>query len=87
MDGGVKVPPPRERRAKALDAGRVRVNDAQVMARSLRPIHHPDKRHVEMPYAPALLVERGQLLFLSGLTADEYGPITASTLSSVMSFS
>ena len=39
------------------------------MARSLRPIHHPDKRHVEMPYAPALLVERGQLLFLSGLTA------------------
>jgi enamine deaminase RidA (YjgF/YER057c/UK114 family) len=69
MDGGVKVPPPRERRAKALDAGRVRVNDAQVMARSLRPIHHPDKRHVEMPYAPALLVERGQLLFLSGLTA------------------
>jgi enamine deaminase RidA (YjgF/YER057c/UK114 family) len=39
------------------------------MARSLRAIQHPDKRHVEMPYAPALLVERGQLLFLSGLTA------------------
>ena len=30
---------------------------------------HPDKRHVEMPYAPALLVRRGNLLFLSGLTA------------------
>ena len=32
-------------------------------------MHHPDKRHVEMPYAPALLVRRGSLLFLSGLTA------------------
>jgi 2-iminobutanoate/2-iminopropanoate deaminase len=39
------------------------------MARAVRPIHHPDKRHVEMPYAPALLVEGGRLLFLSGLTA------------------
>lgn len=32
-------------------------------------MHHPDKRHVEMPYAPALLVRSGSLLFLSGLTA------------------
>jgi 2-iminobutanoate/2-iminopropanoate deaminase len=39
------------------------------MARAVRAIHHPDKRHVEMPYAPALLVQGGQLLFLSGLTA------------------
>ena len=39
------------------------------MARAVRAIHHPDKRHVAMPYAPALLVQGGQLLFLSGLTA------------------
>jgi 2-iminobutanoate/2-iminopropanoate deaminase len=39
------------------------------MARAVRAIHHPDKRHVEMPYAPALRVGRGDLLFLSGLTA------------------
>jgi 2-iminobutanoate/2-iminopropanoate deaminase len=39
------------------------------MARDVRAVHHPDKRHVEMPYAPALLVRRGSLLFLSGLTA------------------
>jgi len=39
------------------------------MARDVRPVHHPHKRHVEMPYAPALLVRRGSLLFLSGLTA------------------
>jgi enamine deaminase RidA (YjgF/YER057c/UK114 family) len=40
-----------------------------VMAKTVRAVHHPDKRHVEMPYAPALLVRRGHLLFLSGLTA------------------
>ena len=39
------------------------------MPRHVEPVHHPDKRHVEMPYAPALLVRRGSLLFLSGLTA------------------
>src|SRR6202030_718131 len=40
------------------------------MAREIvRAVHHPDKRHVEMPYAPALLVRGGQLLFLSGVTA------------------
>ena len=39
------------------------------MARDVRAVHQPDKRHVEMPYAPALLVRRGSLLFLSGLTA------------------
>src|SRR6266850_5216059 len=39
------------------------------MPRDVRPVHHPDKRHVEMPYAPALLVRRGSLLFVSGVTA------------------
>src|ERR1700731_1073348 len=40
------------------------------MAREIvRAVHHPDMRHVGMPYAPALLVRGGQLLFLSGLTA------------------
>src|SRR4026208_1515461 len=39
------------------------------MRKDVQAIHHPDKRHVEMPYAPALLVRRGSLLFLSGLTA------------------
>lgn len=39
------------------------------MARAIRAVHHRDKRHVEMPYAPALLVRGGSLVFLSGLTA------------------
>src|SRR4026207_176713 len=39
------------------------------MRKDVQALHHPDKRHVEMPYAPALLVRRGSLLFLSGLTA------------------
>src|SRR5512136_134201 len=39
------------------------------MAKDVRAVHHPDKRRVEMPYAPALLVRRGSLLFLSGVTA------------------
>jgi enamine deaminase RidA (YjgF/YER057c/UK114 family) len=39
------------------------------MARDVRAVHHPGKRPVEMPYAPALQVRRGSLLFLSGLTA------------------
>ena len=30
------------------------------MPRDVRPVHHPNKRHVEMPYAPALLVRRGK---------------------------
>jgi enamine deaminase RidA (YjgF/YER057c/UK114 family) len=46
------------------------VNDAVVMAKEVRPVHHPDRRRdVMMPYAPALLVRRGSLLFLSGVTA------------------
>ena len=39
------------------------------MARDVRAVHHPGKRDVPMPYAPALLVRGGSLLFLSGLTA------------------
>ena len=40
------------------------------MARDVRPVHHADRRRdVMMPYAPGLLVRRGSLLFLSGVTA------------------
>jgi 2-iminobutanoate/2-iminopropanoate deaminase len=39
------------------------------MPKDVQAVHQPDKRHVEMPYAPAVLVRRGSLLFLSGLTA------------------
>ena len=40
------------------------------MAKEVRAVHHPDRRRdVMMPYAPALLVRRGSLLFLSGVTA------------------
>src|SRR5713226_7796774 len=40
------------------------------MAKDVRPLHHADRRRdVMMPYAPALLVRRGCLVFLSGVTA------------------
>src|SRR5438477_5350143 len=40
------------------------------MAKDVRSVHHADRRRdVTMPYAPALLVRRGHLLFLSGVTA------------------
>src|SRR5213592_2941107 len=40
------------------------------MARHVRSVHHADRRRdVTMPYAPALLVRRGSLVFLSGVTA------------------
>jgi len=40
------------------------------MAKDVRPVHHADRRRdVMMPYAPGLLVRRGSLLFLSGVTA------------------
>jgi len=46
------------------------VNYAGTMAKDVRPVHHADRRRdVMMPYAPALLVRRGSLLFLSGVTA------------------
>lgn len=40
------------------------------MAKEVVTVHHADRRReVVMPYAPALLVRRGSLVFLSGLTA------------------
>jgi len=40
------------------------------MSKALDVIHHADRRtDVMMPYAPGILVRRGQLLFLSGVTA------------------
>ena len=40
------------------------------MTREIVPVHHPDRRtDVVMPYAPGLLVRRGRLVFLSGITA------------------
>jgi len=40
------------------------------MAKDVRAVHHANRRRdVFMPYAPALLVRRGSLLFLSGVTA------------------
>jgi enamine deaminase RidA (YjgF/YER057c/UK114 family) len=39
-------------------------------SRRLAVVHHPARRtDVTMPYAPAILVRRGRLLFLSGVTA------------------
>ena len=40
------------------------------MAKDIGIVHHQDRRtDVVMPYAPAIVVRRGNLLFLSGLTA------------------
>jgi 2-iminobutanoate/2-iminopropanoate deaminase len=40
------------------------------MARETEVVHHPDRRtDVVMPYAPAIVVTRGRLVILSGLTA------------------
>ena len=40
------------------------------MTRETEIVHHPDRRtDVVMPYAPAIIVTRGRLVFLSGLTA------------------
>jgi enamine deaminase RidA (YjgF/YER057c/UK114 family) len=40
------------------------------MPRELAIVHHPDRRRdVVMPYAPAIVVRRGRLVFLSGVTA------------------
>ena len=40
------------------------------MKKDVVVVHHADRRtDVMMPYAPALLVRRGSLLFLSGVTA------------------
>jgi enamine deaminase RidA (YjgF/YER057c/UK114 family) len=40
------------------------------MPRELAIVHHPDRRRdVVMPYAPGIVVRRGRLVFLSGVTA------------------
>ena len=40
------------------------------MATHLETVHHPDRRtDVVMPYAPAIAVRGGRLVFLSGVTA------------------
>ena len=40
------------------------------MARRIEIVHHGDRRtDVHMPYAPAILVAQGRLVFLSGVTA------------------
>ena len=40
------------------------------MAKDIAPVHHPDRRQdVMMPYAPGIVVRRGSLVFLSGVTA------------------
>lgn len=40
------------------------------MSKQVVPVHHADRRtDVVMPYAPGLVVRRGKLVFLSGVTA------------------
>ena len=40
------------------------------MPKQLAVVHHPDRRtDVTMPYAPGIIVRRGRLVFLSGVTA------------------
>jgi len=40
------------------------------MPKELATVHHADRRtDVMMPYAPGIVVRRGQLVFLSGVTA------------------
>ncbi len=40
------------------------------MAKDISIVHHSDRRtDVVMPYAPGIVVRRGRLVFLSGLTA------------------
>ncbi|HUG38322.1 MAG TPA: RidA family protein [Candidatus Limnocylindrales bacterium] len=40
------------------------------MQKDVSIVHHPDRRtDVHMPYAPGIVVRRGQFVFLSGVTA------------------
>jgi enamine deaminase RidA (YjgF/YER057c/UK114 family) len=55
------------RLAPWYDAGR---QTGGAMAKDLAIVHHTDRRtDVVMPYAPGILVRRGRLVFLSGITA------------------
>src|SRR5262249_50632354 len=51
--------------------GRMRERRAEdAMAKDISIVHHADRRtDVMMPYAPGIVVRRGQLVFLSGVTA------------------
>src|SRR5262245_36344610 len=51
--------------------GRMRQRRAEdAMAKYISIVHHADRRtDVMMPYAPGIVVRRGQLVFLSGVTA------------------
>jgi 2-iminobutanoate/2-iminopropanoate deaminase len=39
------------------------------MGKEISVVHHPDHPDVVMPYAPGIVVRRGRLVFLSGVTA------------------
>jgi hypothetical protein len=40
------------------------------VTKEIAPVHHADRRQdVVMPYAPGIVVRRGRLVFLSGVTA------------------
>src|SRR5262249_2427159 len=45
-------------------------NPEETMAKAVSIVHHADRRtDVVMPYAPGIVVRRGHLVFLSGVTA------------------
>jgi enamine deaminase RidA (YjgF/YER057c/UK114 family) len=53
--------------ARAL---RAPLEEASSMPKHIDVVHHPDRRaDVVMPYAPGIVVRRGDLVFLSGVTA------------------
>src|SRR5205823_9943255 len=59
------------RRAAAAHHGRMREHSRRLsMTKEISIVHHADRRtDVMMPYAPGIVVRRGQLVFLSGVTA------------------
>jgi enamine deaminase RidA (YjgF/YER057c/UK114 family) len=51
-------------------ARRASDRNGAIMPKAIAIVHHPDRRtDVAMPYAPAIIVRRGQLVFVSGVTA------------------
>src|SRR2546425_13196488 len=65
----------REKSTQASDKHQVlrcapRIFPEGAMPRSIDVVHHSDRRtDVHMPYAPGIVVRRGHLVFLSGVTA------------------
>src|SRR5207245_3455303 len=59
------------RRAAAAQRGRMPEHSRRMsMTKEILIVHHVDRRtDVMMPYAPGIVVRRGQLVFLSGVTA------------------